>query len=109
MVLKELEPEVEQANGNIIYMNVRSYHTPFLADSMAENGRTSETQKESVPENSSLPATKKPKKKSRKRALQKLANSATKKKRAVVFSDTDVSEVISPFYSESISFPALFV
>ena len=61
--------------------------------SMVEDGRAKSKDNISVPGNSSMPSTVKPKK-SRKRELGKLAKKAAKKsKRAVIFSDTDLSQV----------------
>ena len=61
--------------------------------SIVEDGRAKSKDNISVPGNSSMPTTVKPKK-SRKRELGKLAKKAIKKsKRAVIFSDTDLSQV----------------
>ena len=65
--------------------------------SVVEQGRTTENQEKDVPGNSSMPA---PKKKSRKRTLLKSLQKTAKKSRAVVFTDTDTSEVISHFVSQ---------
>ena len=63
--------------------------------SVLEKGRVNGSQDNDVPGNSSMPSTDKSKKKSKKRALGKVAAKPAKKtKKAVIFSDTDVSEVL---------------
>ena len=82
---------------SIIYYETSVADPAFEAPSLVESGRAEQEPKEVVPGNSSMPTTVKTKK-SRKRELGKLAKKAAKKsKRAVVFTDTDTSEVNTLF------------
>lgn len=72
--------------------------------SVIEDGRVGENQENVVPGNSSMPPVEKMKK-SRKRELGQLAKKAAKKsKKAVIFSDSDLSQVSSTQFQDTLGF-----